>query len=319
VNKDRQSLEQVIFTARMNNINSLGQAHIANSLIEVARTDDDYASALTQVAGGQAQLFTALTQVVVAQHNLANAVLYAPHAGVITGINGTVDGAPGIPPNNALGSGSIPSGVFIQLVDLSSRDQIVVNVAETDILKINVAQAVSFTLKAFGHRHFAAHVDAISPNGVSTSGGVVYPVILDVDPESLQGVKPYSNMSANITIVALHDNNVLSIPASAIDFSHMMSTSLNPVLSNQQMQDAQHQADNMLSQMLVRKPALALQALPPMATFVIEQASKGSGQYFVARPVVLLGITNGTSYEVLRGLAADEHIITGVITGKKTP
>jgi ABC-type uncharacterized transport system substrate-binding protein len=126
-------------------------------------------------------------------------------------------------------------------------------------------------------------------------------------------------MSANITIVALHDNNVLSIPASATDFSHMMSTSLNPVLSNQQMQDAQHQADNMLSQMLERKPALALQTLPPIATFVIEQASKGSGQYFVARPVVLLGITNGTSYEVLRGLTADEHIITGVITAKKTP
>jgi multidrug efflux pump subunit AcrA (membrane-fusion protein) len=318
VDKDQQALDQVQATINVNNVDAQGQVDVARSLIDVAKTDTDYASALTQITSSQGQLFVALIQVNIAKHNLANTIMIAPHDGVVTGINGTIDGAPGIQTNSAMNNGSAPAGVFIQLADLSNMGQIIINVAETDILKIKVGQIVQFTLKAFGYRPFIGQIDAISPNGVSNAGSINYPVFLDIDAKSLHGLKPYPNMSANGTITVLHDRNVLIVPAGAIDFSHTTSTSLNPVVSSQQMQDAQHQADTMLSQLTQQDPTLAQQPLPPLATFVIEQSGTGSNQTFKAKPVVLLGITNGDSYEVLQGLVAGEHVVTGT-NAAKTP
>lgn len=317
VDKDQLALDQVNAAVNVNNVNAQGQVNVANSLIDVERENADYASALTQVTASQGQLFLALIQQNIAQYNLACTILIAPHDGIVTGINGTVYGSAGIPPNSALGNSAAPSGVFIQIVDPSSMNQIAVNVSEADICKVKPGQLVQFTLKAFGYRQFSARVDTITPNGINNTGSIMYPVTMDIDAKSLHGLETYPNMTATTTIAVLHDSNVLTIPSSALDFSHMTSTSLNPVVSQQQMQDAQHRADNMLSQMTLQDPKLALQPLPPIATFVIEQT--GNSQSYEARPIVLLGITNGSSYEVLQGLNTGEPVITGITTVKKTP
>ncbi|HET7641340.1 MAG TPA: efflux RND transporter periplasmic adaptor subunit, partial [Ktedonobacteraceae bacterium] len=114
----------------------------------------------------------AQSQLDAAKHNLDAATLRAPHAGVVTAINGTIGGTPGAPAN---GSGSSSGSFFIQVVDLSTL-QIQANVNESDTANLKVGDTVQFTVNAYGDRQFKGTVSAISPNGVTSSNVVTYPV-----------------------------------------------------------------------------------------------------------------------------------------------
>ncbi|HYT28499.1 MAG TPA: efflux RND transporter periplasmic adaptor subunit, partial [Ktedonobacteraceae bacterium] len=163
----------------------------------------------------------AQAQLAAARHNLDGATLRAPHAGVVTVINGTVGGTPGVPLN---GSSSASGGnYFIQIVDLSSL-QIVANVNESDTANLKVGDPVLFTIDAYGDRQFKGVVEAISSNGVTSSNVVSYPVIIDVDTKSLQGANLLPGMTAAVTITVLQHSNALIIPASAISFARTVSS-----------------------------------------------------------------------------------------------
>ena len=248
----------------------------------------------------------AQAQLATAHHNLDSATLRAPHAGVVTTINGTVGGTPGAPLN---GSGSTSGGnYFIQIVDLSSL-QIVANVNESDTANLKIGDPVLFTIDAYGDRQFKGVVDAISSNGVTSSNVVSYPVIIDVDTKSLQGANLLPGMTAAVTITVLKHSNALIIPASAISFARTLSGgngasgSSQPV-SQQAVNTAISQARQMLANLQSQNSALA--AENPNAAFVLER----SGGTYIAKPIVL-GITDGTSYEVLSGLSLNETILTG--------
>ena len=134
-------------------------------------------------------------------HLQVDTVLVAPHDGVVTAINGTVGGPPGIHVNLApKGTGAADSSAFIQLVDPSHVDQILLNVDEADIMKVKVGQSVQFTLKAYANRQFSGTVGAISPNGVSLESTMAFPVIVRIAPESVKEVVLFPNMTATATI-----------------------------------------------------------------------------------------------------------------------
>src|SRR5438067_6927886 len=80
------------------------------------------------VTQAQDTLKIAQAQLDAAQHALDAATLRAPHAGVVTAINGTVGGTPGTPANAS--SSTSGSNYFIQIVDLASL-QVVANVNES--------------------------------------------------------------------------------------------------------------------------------------------------------------------------------------------
>ncbi len=248
----------------------------------------------------------AQAQLAAARHNLDGATLRAPHAGVVTVINGTVGGTPGVPLN---GSSSASGGnYFIQIVDLSSL-QIVANVNESDTANLKVGDPVLFTIDAYGDRQFKGVVEAISSNGVTSSNVVSYPVIIDVDTKSLQGANLLPGMTAAVTITVLQHSNALIIPASAISFARTVSSGnaaggATPLVSQQAVNTAISQARQMLANLQSQNTAIAAES--PTAAFVLER----SGSMYVAKPVVL-GITDGTSYEVLSGLSLNEAILTG--------
>ena len=105
--------------------------------IAVASANLSNTSAQSQVNSAQSLLVAALAQRETAEHNLANATLTAPHDGVITVINGTAGGTPGVPVNGSTSSVAPPGSTFIQIVDVSVL-QVQANVGESDAASVRI-------------------------------------------------------------------------------------------------------------------------------------------------------------------------------------
>jgi HlyD family secretion protein len=168
---------------------------------------------------------------------------------------------------------------------------------------------VQFTVDAYGNRQFQGTVDAISSDGITSSNVVSYPVIIDVTTQSKQGANLLPGMTAAVTITVLKHSNIPIIPTSAIGFARSISGSnatsgATPIVSQQALDAAVSQARQMLADLQSQNAAITAES--PIAAYVLER----SGSTYIAKPVVL-GITDGTSYEVLSGLSLNETILVG--------
>lgn len=202
VAKDQAALNRTIAEARLDIVNAQGAVAIARAHIQVAIYDPDHFIAQEEVAQAQEDLTIARGQLRIAQVNLADTLLIAPHDGVVTAINATIGSLPGVRVNLAPGATSpADTNVAIQLVDPSSVDQLLLDVDETDITKVRIGQPVQFTLKAYGNRSFSAIITAISPNGVSIDNKIKYQVTAQINTGSFNGVHPLPNMTADATII----------------------------------------------------------------------------------------------------------------------
>lgn len=306
VQKDRQAIKLAAANGNVAVTSTNGQVNIARKQITAAKNNPDKASVRSQVIAARGQFEIALAQLRTAKQLLANATLFAPHNGTVTAINGTIGGSPGIVvdiANSAIGSAS--SGAFIQLVDVNSVGQILLNVNETDILKLDVGQPVQFTLKAYNNRQFTGTISAISPNGISQED-ISYPVIVTIDPQSIEGITLLPNMTANATITTVANAHTLLLPASAIQFASSIPT--GALIDKQANQVANQQAQDMLVNLEKINPRIITHS--PRAAFVIQPSS--NSKTYVAHPIVI-GLTNGKTYEILQGLNEGETIITGPI------
>ncbi len=276
----------------------------------VAQVNAQRSAAQAQISSAQAQLQSAQTQLQTAQHNLANATLTAPHAGTIAAINGTVGSTPGASSSSASSGsgGSGNGGTFIQIADLSSL-QVLANINEADIGTIALNQPVRFTVSAYGTRRFSGTVSAISPLGQSSSNVVTYPVTINVDPQSLQGATLLPSMTANVTITTAQHTGVVLIPVGAVTFARQAANPSNGLITRQDVLNAMRQARQMANDL----PSSGSSTSTPTPAFVLERVN---GKW-VVKPVVL-GLTNGTAYEVLAGLSAGETIVTGQQGGTLT-
>jgi HlyD family secretion protein len=317
VNAAQSALDTATSNANLSNTTAQNGVNAAQKALTTAMSSGNLSntSAGAQVKAAQSQLDSAIAQLATAKQNLANATLTAPHAGIVTILNGTVGGQPGVPTNtttNPIPAGPVLPGTstFIQIVDKSAL-QVQGNVGESAAPSVMVGQTAQFTVSAYGQRKFSGIVSSIQPNGVTISNVVTFPVTVDIDMTSLQGAILLPGMTANVTIDVAQRTNVLLIPVNAVNFARAAATvnSAAPMLiSQQQAASAQIQAGQMLQQLQIQNPAISKDN--PTPAFVLEQ-SNGT---FVVKPVVL-GLTDGTSYEVLAGLAQGETIIVGVQRG----
>ncbi|WP_322480831.1 efflux RND transporter periplasmic adaptor subunit [Thermogemmatispora sp.] len=294
-----------------------------------SQAEAQLASAQAQVDNAQSQLKTAQAQLATAQHNLNLTTITAPHAGVVATINGSVGSYPGGPiggttsglsgtsqssSSSAGTTGAVSSPAttaFIQLVDLSSL-QITANVNEADIGAVNTGQQVHFTVSAYGNRQFSGTIRAISPLGQSVSNVVTYPVTINVDLGSARGAHLLPGMTANLTITTLQHEDVLLVPTDAINFARNAATlserNGSPVIDPAQVKTALAQAHQLLQDLHNLPPGEQ-----PTPGYVLER----SGERWVVKPVVL-GLTDGNTYEVLAGLELGESIVTGAQGGPFT-
>ncbi|HEV2235672.1 MAG TPA: efflux RND transporter periplasmic adaptor subunit, partial [Ktedonobacterales bacterium] len=280
----------------LNTCNNITDTTKKSSCIDNAQAqyDQTQAQVTTSESNAEAQVSSAQNALNTAIHNLGNATLKAPHDGIVGAVNGQVGGTPGA---GSSGGGS----TFIQIVDLSAL-QVTADVNEADIGKIAAGQRVTFTVSAYGTRRFTGVVTTVSPLGTSTSSVVTYPVTSSVDATDLQGVRLLPAMTANVTIVTAQRTGVLLVPATAITFARTQVTS--GAVTRASALTAFRQAAQML-QAATSSDATAQQD-NLQAAFVLERAKN----QWVVKPVVV-GLTNGTSYEVLSGLSAGETIVTG--------
>ena len=306
VSTAQQLLSSAQATSTSSNTTAQNMVNTATSGLATAKANANASTTSQQgmVNTAQSQFNIAETQLQTAQHNLNNATLTAPHIGIVTVINGTVGGTPGVPKNTPATSVALPGSIFIQIVDVSSL-QVQANVNEANTGNVRVGQPAQFTVSAFGGRLFRGTVSAISPNAQTISNVVTYPVIINVDMTSLQGVTLLPGMTANVTILVAVRPNVLLIPVSAVSFAR---TAAPALISPAQAAAALNRARQMLVALQLEQPEIALDN--PMPAFVLEQ----SGSQFVAKPVVL-GLTDGTVYEVLAGLSEGETIVVSVQRG----
>jgi RND family efflux transporter MFP subunit len=156
----------------------------------------------TQLSSYQAKLARANAQLASAQATLADYRLNAPIDGIISKINYEIGETAG---------GA--SNAMISLIGESNLE-ITVDVAESDIAKIKTGDVTSITLDAFGNEKvFAGHVSFIDPAETIINDVVYYKVKVVFDQAETE-VK--SGMTANVNIITAEKNDVLYIPARAV-------------------------------------------------------------------------------------------------------
>jgi HlyD family secretion protein len=138
---------------------------------------------------------------------------------------------------------------------------------------------------------------------------VTYPVTLNVDMTSLNGAHLLTGMTATISITTAERQNVLLVPTAAITFARAAATATSGgFLSRTQVRDALVQGRQLLLGLQQQDAQLAADS--PTLAYVLQR----SGTKWVVKPVVL-GLSNGTAYEVLAGLSAGDSVVTGQTGG----
>jgi HlyD family secretion protein len=284
----------------------------------VQQAQDQYASAKAQATAqnaqaqaqansAQAQLSAAQAQAQTAQHNLTNASVTSPHAGTVAAINGAV----GVGVTSGTGSASTVTP-FISIADLSSL-QVLAAVNEADIGSVAPGDPISFTVSALPSRVFHGTVSTMSPLGQTVQNVVTYPVTINVDTAGVQKANLLPGMTARVTITTAQRFHVLLIPVSAVTFARGASNAQGlHALTSARVQSALLAARQMIDQLTSNGMNLSNDS--PQPAFVLERSKSG----WVVKPVVL-GLTNGTVYEVLAGLSENEAVVTGAVNAAGTP
>jgi HlyD family secretion protein len=322
------SSDQVNLTlteAQANSSNTTAQNAVNTAAKSLASAEASANASNTNLQGmvnsAMSTLQSALVGLQTAQHNLANATLLAPHAGIVTVINGTVGGTPGATSSAAstssTGSASASAsvggggGTFITIADTSTL-QVLASVNESDTANLKVGEPAQFTVSAYGNRIFTGTVSAISPLGQTVSNVVTFPVTIDVNKDDLQNANLLPGMTASTTIVVVQQPNVTLVPVNAINFARTAVATVNgipPLITTQQAVSALAQARQQRTNLLNQNPSLAQQN--PIPAYVIEQPDQTT---FIAVPVVL-GLTDDTYYVVLQGVSPGDIIVVGATRG----
>ncbi|WP_290054528.1 efflux RND transporter periplasmic adaptor subunit [Amycolatopsis solani] len=192
-------------------------------------------SAANSVTSAQAKLDQAQLDVQTAQETLDNTTLYAPGAGTVTAVNGTVgqqsssgsassssgsqssssgQGGQGSANSTAASSSSSSSGSsgFITITNMTG---LVVNtsVAEIDVSKVKAGQKATVTLNALPDKPVQATVSSVNLTPTTSGSVVSYGAQLALtDPPD--GLRP--GQSASVVITVASADNALSVPAAAV-------------------------------------------------------------------------------------------------------
>lgn len=152
----------------------------------------------------EAQLESATSQLEYSKVQLSYATVTAP----ISGIIGTVSTQEG---ETVAASFSAPTFVTILNLDELEVDAYV---DEVDIGKIKLGQKASFTVDAYPEKVFNAEVEAIYPDAEIRDNVVYYAVILNIEKNFEEILRP--QMTASVTIHLEELQDVLAIPSKAI-------------------------------------------------------------------------------------------------------
>src|SRR5215467_280098 len=110
---------------------------------------------------------------------------------------------------------SLQAPVIFQIANDLTKMQIDSNVAEADVGAVEVGQDVDFTVDAFPTRTFRGKVVQVRNAPITVQNVVTYDTVIGVDNKDLK-LKP--GMTANVSIIIAHKDNVLQIKNAALRY-----------------------------------------------------------------------------------------------------
>src|ERR1051326_2877127 len=110
---------------------------------------------------------------------------------------------------------SLQAPVIFQIANDLAKMQIDSNVAEADVGAVEVGQDVDFTVDAFPTRTFHGKVTQVRNAPINVQNVVTYDTVIGVDNKDLK-LKP--GMTANVSIIIAHKDNVLQLKNAALRF-----------------------------------------------------------------------------------------------------
>jgi RND family efflux transporter MFP subunit len=136
-----------------------------------------------------------------AKDNLAKYYIYAPIDGIISASDSTIT------TGDTVSSGTVLGSI------VTKKEIIVISLSETDIPKIKLGQKATITFDALPNMTATGSVIDIDTVGTVTQGVVNYGVKIALDISDSQ-IKP--GMSGNVNVITDTQQNVLSVPNSAV-------------------------------------------------------------------------------------------------------
>ncbi|PYJ45840.1 MAG: efflux RND transporter periplasmic adaptor subunit [Verrucomicrobia bacterium] len=251
----------------------------------------------SQVKAGQvvAQIDPALHQaeanVKIKQGALDKAKADLEHCTITSPIDGVV-----ISRNVDVGqtvAASLQAPVIFQIANDLTKMQIDSNVAEADVGVVQVGQDVDFTVDAFPMRIFHGKVVQVRNAPITVQNVVTYDTVIGVSNPDLK-LKP--GMTANVSIIVAHKDNVLQIKNAALRYRPAEATP---------------------AELGSRSPG----PMGARGSGGRERRTSGRTVYLLSggqpKPVqIKTGISDGVVTEVMEGLKEDDRVVTAELTSK---
>ncbi len=197
--------EAALITAQAAQEYALSESARQKALFEqtlISRQEYDLSQ--KSIKAAEAQLKQAQANLTSSRIQLDYARISAPISGVVASVS-TQEGE--------VVSASFSAPTFVTIINLKKLE-VRAYVDETDIGKIKVGQAASFTVDTYTENDFKGTVTAIYPAAVIQDNVVNYIVTIRI--EDFQGKTLRPEMTANVSLSLGVHQNVLAVPTSAI-------------------------------------------------------------------------------------------------------
>src|SRR5438552_16683168 len=270
------------------------QAALELAKVNAKRTQDLFArktSSQADLDQAMANLHQAEANVKIKQGALDKAKVDLEHCTITSPIDGVV-----ISRSDDVGqtvAASLQAPVIFQIANDLTKMQIDSNVAEADVGVVQVGQDVDFTVDAFPMRIFHGKVVQVRNAPITVQNVVTYDTVSGVSNPDLK-LKP--GMTANVSIIVAHKDNVLQIKNAVLRYPPSQATP---------------------GQVGSRSPG----PMGARGSGGRERRTSGRTVYLLSggqpKPVqIKTGISDGVVTEVMEGLKGDDRVVTAELTSK---
>jgi HlyD family secretion protein len=259
-------------------------SEINSHLNDLQNSETNIASSANAFPSNDLNTQSAEISITQAQNSLSDAKQNLTYYYITAPFDGIIASVPVITGDN-VGSGTTLASI------ITTKDLAVVTLNEVDVAKVALGEKATLTFDAIPNLTIAGEVSEIDSVGTVSQGVVNYNVKISFDAGNSDGVKP--GMSANAAIITNVAQDVLMVPSSAIKTLPAQAGAGGA--SFVQMFDTPPPAptDGLLG---------SISATPPR------------------NQPVQVGISNGTSTEIISGLNEGDEIVTKTIASTaKTP
>src|SRR5713101_415289 len=280
------------------------QAALELAKVNATRTQELFAkknSSQADLDQAMANLHQAEANVKIKQGALDKAKADLDHCSITSPVDGVV-----ISRNVDVGqtvAASLQAPVIFTIANDLTKMQIDSNVAEADVGGVVVDQAVDFTVDAFPNRTFHGKVVQVRNAPITVQNVVTYDTVIGVSNPDLK-LKP--GMTANVSIIIIHKDNVLQLKNAALRFrppEAAAETAQQPSASSVNSTTAARSTSSPSGQ----RPTGARERKPERTVYVLS--------YGRPKPVqIKTGISDGIMTEVTEGLKEGDRVVTAELS-----